>query len=206
MKKLWNNFFVNFLNGIVILLPVAVTIILIRFLVIKLNDLVLNPVLKVVSRIEGITGEIFVAKTVIFISVIILVSLVGWGAKIIFINRIFSLGERILLRVPIMGRIYNAMKQIFSAMFGHGKTIFKQVVLLEYPRTGLYTIGFTTGTTKGEMREAIGGSGVNVFVPTSPNPTSGYFLVVPRESVRFLKISIEEGMKLVVSGGAVSPD
>ena len=206
MNRLWNKFFVYFINGVVLLLPVAVTIILIRFLVIKLNDIVLNPLLKIVTRVEAITDEIFVAKTVILISVIIAVSLVGWGAKIIFISRIFSLGERILIKVPIMGRIYNATKQIFSAIFGQGKTIFKQVVLVEYPRAGLYTIGFTTGTTKGEMKDAIGGSGINIFVPTTPNPTSGFFLVVPKESVRFLKMSIEEGMKLVVSGGAVSPD
>ena len=206
LKRFWNTFFVNFLNGVVLLLPVAVTIILIRFLVIKLNNMVLNPVLNVVSRVEGITDDVFVAKAVIFIIVIILVALVGWGAKIIFISRIFSLGERILIKVPIMGRIYNATKQIFSSIFGQGKTIFKQVVLVEYPRAGLYTIGFTTGITKGEMKDAIGGSGINIFVPTTPNPTSGFFLVVPKESVRFLKMSIEEGMKLVVSGGAVSPD
>ncbi|MEA3490030.1 MAG: DUF502 domain-containing protein [Candidatus Omnitrophota bacterium] len=205
MKKLWNRFFVSFVNGIVLLLPVVVTIALIRFLVVKLNDMVLNPLLKIIAPIEGIE-HVYVAKMVIFLSVIFAIAFIGWGAKILVINRVFSLGERLLLRVPIMGKIYNAAKQIFSAFLGQGKTIFKQVVLVEYPRKGLYTLGFTTGVTRGEMKETIGGSGINIFVPTTPNPTSGFFLVVPKESVRFLKMTVEEGMKLVISGGSVLPE
>ncbi|MFH1552334.1 MAG: DUF502 domain-containing protein [Candidatus Omnitrophota bacterium] len=204
MKKVWNKFFVNFINGIVLLLPVVVTVALIRFLVVTLNNIVLEPLLRFFPPV-GRVQHVHIAKTLIFLIVIFAITFIGWGAKILFINRVFSLGERMLLKVPIMGRIYNAAKQIFSAFFGQGKTIFKQVVLVEYPRKGLYSIGFTTGTTKGEMREAIGQSGINIFVPTTPNPTSGVFLVVPKENIHFLKMSVEEGMKLVVSGGSVSP-
>ena len=205
MKKLWNKFFVNFINGIVLLLPIAVTIALIRFLVAQVNNIVLNPVAKFFALMSWETRNIYIAKMVIFFAVIFMVALIGWGAKILVINRIFSLGERIFLKVPVMGRIYNAAKQIFSAFLGHGKTIFKQVVLVEYPRKGLYSIGFTTGTTKGEIKEFVGGSGVNVFIPTTPNPTSGIFLVVPKDSIRFLNMSVEDGMKLHISGGSVSP-
>ncbi len=205
MRRLWNRFFVNFFNGIVILLPIAVTIALIRFLVVWVNNIVLNPLMKFFAPIAKGPEHVYLAKTIIFLVVIFAVALIGWGAKILVINRVFSLGEQLLLKVPIMGRIYNAAKQIFSSVLGQGKTIFKQVVLVEYPRKGLYSVGFTTGTTKGELKDSIGTSGVNVFIPTTPNPTSGIFLIIPKESIFFLKMSVEEGMKLVVSGGAVSP-
>ena len=110
-----------------------------------------------------------------------------------------------VIKVPFMGKIYAASKQIFSAVIGQGKTIFKQVVLIEYPRKGLYSIGFTTGTAKGEVKEALDANGINVFIPTTPNPTSGMLIIMPRDNIKFLKMSVEEGMKMVVSGGSVSP-
>ena len=131
--------------------------------------------------------------------------MIGWTAKILVVNRFFSLGEKTLIKVPLVGRIYNAVKQISSAFLGHGKTIFKQVVLVEYPRKGIYSLGFTTGVSKGEIKDAMRRSCVNVFLPTTPNPTSGFFLVIPKEEIRFMKMSVEEGMKLVVSGGSVTP-
>lgn len=195
----------SFINGIAILLPIGITIAIIRFLVSKLNSIVLSPILKIISPVARGVDHVYIAKALIFTLVILTIALIGWGAKILVINRIFSWGEKLLIRVPIMGRIYKAIKQISSAFLGQGKTIFKQVVLVEYPRKGLYSIGFTTGVARGELRETIGATAVNVFIPTTPNPTSGIFLVVPRESVRFLKMSVEEGMKLHISGGSVLP-
>jgi uncharacterized membrane protein len=204
MKRVWNRFLVNFFNGIVLLLPVAVTIFLVKFLVTKLNEVFLDPTVRFVAPMAG-GYRVVAAKTVIFFIAIIVVALIGWGAKILFVNRVFSLGERLLIKVPIMGRIYKASKQIFNAFFGQGKTIFKQVVLVEYPRKGLYTLGFTTGETKGELKDSVGGSGVNVFVPTTPNPTSGFFLIIPKEDVHLLNMSVEDGLKMVISGGSVAP-
>jgi uncharacterized membrane protein len=204
--RLWNRFLVNFFNGIVILLPITVTILIIRFVVIKVNDAILSPLAKLLAPMAlEQRHELIIAKSVIFIGVLFSVAIIGWGAKILVINRVFGLGEKVLMKVPFMGKIYTTSKQIFNSLLGQGKTIFKQVVLVEYPRKGLYTIGFTTGITKGELKDSLGQSGVNVFVPTTPNPTSGFFLVIPKESIRFLKMSVEEGMKLVVSGGSVSP-
>ncbi|MFQ5952702.1 MAG: DUF502 domain-containing protein [Candidatus Omnitrophota bacterium] len=209
-KSIWNRFLVDFINGMVILLPVAITVAIIRFIVVKLNELVLDPLIKVFTPIMDAANappihRIFLAKTFIFIMAIIVVALIGWGAKILVVNRFFSLGEKGLLKVPIVGRIYKSIKQISSAFIGQGKTIFKQVVLVEYPRKGIYSLGFTTGVSKGEIKDAMGRSSINVFLPTTPNPTSGYFLVIPREEIKFLKMSVEEGLKLVVSGGSVTP-
>jgi uncharacterized membrane protein len=204
-KTMWNRIFLNFLNGIAILTPVAITVAIVRFGVIKLNDIILDPLLKLIDPDIAAEQRMFLARTIIFLGVIFVVSFIGWGAKILVVNRFFSFGEKLLLKVPIFGRMYKSIKQISSAFIGQGKTIFKQVVLVEYPRKGIYSLGFTTGVSKGEIKDAMGKSTINVFLPTTPNPTSGYFLVIPKDEIRFLKMSVEEGMKLVVSGGSVTP-
>lgn len=202
-NKIWNNFIIGFINGVAIIAPIAVTIALVRFLVVKINIMILTPLLKVLAPMG--VRHAYVAKIIIFVAVIFIIVLVGWAARIIILRRIFNWGELVLIRVPILGRVYNAVKQISSAFLGQGKTIFKQVVLVEYPRKGLYSIGFTTGTTKGELKGELEKGCINVFVPTTPNPTSGLFIVVPREEIRFLKMSVEDAMKLVISGGSVTP-
>jgi len=205
MKRFWNRFFIGFVNGMIILLPITITIVIIRFLVIKLNSLLLDPLLRMLSVGRMEIQRVNLAKSIILVAVVLGIALIGWAARILFVNRFFSWGEKIVIRVPIMGRIYNAIKQISSAFLGQGKTIFKQVVVVEYPRKGLYSLGFTTGTTKAELRAAVGRSGINVFIPTTPNPTSGMFIVVPKEDICFLKMSVEDGMKLIVSGGSFTP-
>ncbi|MGB2630537.1 MAG: DUF502 domain-containing protein [Candidatus Omnitrophota bacterium] len=205
-KRILNVVLVNFINGIAILTPVAVTVAIIRFCVIKLNQIVLNPLLRLIHPDITVEQRMFLARTIIFLMVILIIALIGWAAKILVINRFFSMGEQALIKkVPIVGRIYNAVKQISSAFLGHGKTIFKQVVLVEYPRKGIYSLGFTTGVSKGEIKDAMRRNCINVFLPTTPNPTSGFFLVIPKEEIKFMKMSVEEGMKLVVSGGSVTP-
>ena len=205
-KRLWNKIFVNFINGIVLILPVLVTTLLVSFLVRQLNFLILDPLLKTLPVFARDMQHVYLAKVVIFMLVIFVIAMIGWGARLIFVNKIFSFGEQIFIKVPFMGKIYNAAKQIFSAFLGHGKTIFKHVILVEYPRKGLYSIGFTTGNTKGEICEVLAVELVNVFIPTTPNPTSGMFIVVPKKNLYFLKMTVEEGMKMVVSGGSVSPN
>jgi len=206
-NRMANNILLGFINGIVIILPVTITIWIVRFLVIKVNDAILEPLLNLFAPMAGTGLHIYLAKSVIFIGVVFAVALVGWAAKILVVNRVFSFGENVLMKVPIMGRIYNAVKQISHAFLGQGKTIFKQVILIEYPRKGVYSLGFTTGVTRGEIKGLLDTAkgGINVFVPTTPNPTSGVFLIVPRDNIHFLKMSVEDGMKMVVSGGSVTP-
>jgi len=205
MKKTWNRLLVDFFNGVVILLPITVTVILVRFLVVQVNNIVLNPIMKCFAPIIMGFHRIYVVKTLIFLIVISLITMIGWGAKILVVKRFFAHGEKFFIKLPFLGRIYNAAKQVFSALLGQGTTAFKQVVMLEYPRKGIFSLGFLTSPTKGEIEKILANENINVFVPTTPNPTSGIFLIVPREEVHFLKMSVEEGMKLIVSGGAVSP-
>lgn len=205
MKNLWRRFLLAFVNGMVIMLPVFVTVIVLRFFARQLNNLVLEPVLGLVTPLVPGPADVQIAKTVIFVLVVLAVALIGWAVKIVFVRRIFVLGESVLIRLPVLGKVYNGAKQIFSAFMGQGKSVFKRVVLIEYPRKGLFSIGFTTGETKGLLKRAVGTDAVNVFLPTTPNPTSGIFLMVPTENLKVLDMTVEEGMKVVISGGSVSP-
>ena len=115
------------------------------------------------------------------------------------------LGERLLSRMPVVRSVYATLKQIFETVLAQSSRSFREVVLIEYPRRGLGAIGFVTGPTRGEIQERSDDELVNVFLPTTPNPTSGFLLFVPRKDLIHLDMSIEEGIKLVISGSIVGP-
>ena len=121
-------------------------------------------------------------------------------------GRLFlGLSDRLLARMPVVRGIYSAIKQLTETIFGSRSTAFRQVVLIEYPRRGIWGMAFITGVTEGEVQELTDTEVVNVFVPTTPNPTSGFLLFVPRSDVVVLNMTVEEGIKMVISGGIVSP-
>lgn len=113
--------------------------------------------------------------------------------------------EHILARMPVVRGVYSAIKQIFETIFRQQSQAFREVVLLQYPRSGIWTLGFISGVTKGEVPRVINEELVNVFIPTTPNPTSGFLLFVPRKDVIVLDMTVEEGIKMVVSGGILTP-
>jgi uncharacterized membrane protein len=114
-------------------------------------------------------------------------------------------GEAVLDRMPVIRNIYGAIKQILETVLQSQSNAFRDVVLLEYPRQGVWSIGFVSGTTKGEVQNLTADEIVNVFVPTTPNPTSGFLLFVPRKDLTKLHMTVEEGIKMVVSGGIITP-
>jgi uncharacterized membrane protein len=114
-------------------------------------------------------------------------------------------GERVLSRMPVIRSVYSATKQIFETMLAKKSTAFREVVLVEFPRTGMWSIGFITGVTEGEVQELTDEDVLNVYIPTTPNPTSGYLCFVARSEAYPLSMSVEEGIKMVVSGGLVIP-
>lgn len=117
-----------------------------------------------------------------------------------------ALIEAILNRLPIIRSLYGAIKQIMETVLANKSAAFRECVLIEYPRKGIWTLGFITGSTRGEVQELTEEEVINVFVPTTPNPTSGFLLFVPEREIIRLKMPIEDGLKLVVSGGIVTPD
>lgn len=124
-----------------------------------------------------------------------------------YVGRFFvKLGEKILSKMPFISSVYNLLKQVFETFFSGKKQSFNQVVLLEYPRKDIWVLGFVSAKTTGEVSKKIKGSVLNVFVPTTPNPTSGFLIFVPESQVIKLKMSVEDGLKLVISCGIVSPE
>jgi uncharacterized membrane protein len=124
-----------------------------------------------------------------------------------FLGRYFvRLGETILDNLPIIRSLYSATKQIFETVFANQSEAFREVVMIEYPRKNSWVIGFLTGRSRGEVQQKTSDDTVNIFVPTTPNPTSGFLLFVPEKDVIRMDMTVEEGIKLVVSAGIVTPE
>jgi uncharacterized membrane protein len=132
--------------------------------------------------------------------------IVGQVAKWAFGRRLMDFLERVILEIPVMSTIYSTAKQVVDAIKG-GNGMFRQVVLVEFPRKGIYAIGFLTNENKGrnELSEKTGKNLISIFMPFAP-PTSGYIVFVPKEDCIFLEMSVSDGMKLVISGGVAAPE
>jgi uncharacterized membrane protein len=113
--------------------------------------------------------------------------------------------DRLLSNIPIVKSIYSSVKQVSDTLFSSSGNAFREAVLVQYPREGSWTIAFVTGRPGGEVAEALSGEHVSLYVPTTPNPTSGFFLMMPRESVRPLAMSVDEALKYIISMGVVAP-
>ena len=120
-------------------------------------------------------------------------------------RRLLRFGDKILARMPLIRGLYAAMKQIFETVLSKQSNTFREVVLVEWPRRGMWTIAFVTGKPEGEIKALTDEDAINVYVPTTPNPTSGYLIHVPRGDVRPLAMTVEEAIKFVISGGIVAP-
>ena len=115
-------------------------------------------------------------------------------------------GNRLLNKIPIVKSIYSSVKQVSDTLFSSGGQAFREAVLVQYPRPGAWTIAFVTGRPGGEVAQHLGGDHVSVYVPTTPNPTSGFFLMLPRAEVVHLRMSVDEALKYVISMGVVEPN
>jgi len=185
-----------FTTGLLTILPLAVTIYVFYVIFYFLDNLIGGLFESVFNfHIPGIG----------FVSGLLLILLIGFVASNIIGNRLINFFDTIFQRVPITRGIYTSAKQIIDAFTVQGKNAFQKVVLLEYPRKGLYVIGFVTGQSRGEIQEKTAGETLNIFVPTTPNPTSGMLILAPRPEVIELDMSVEEGMKVIISGGLFSP-
>ncbi|HOO50607.1 MAG TPA: DUF502 domain-containing protein [Alphaproteobacteria bacterium] len=123
-----------------------------------------------------------------------------------FIGRMFlNLSHYIMERLPVVKTIYGALKQVIDMVMGQQANAFRDVVMIEYPRKGVYMMGFLTGRTEGEVQELTDKEMVNIFIPTTPNPTSGFLVFVPKEEVIDLNMSVDDGLKMIISGGMITP-
>jgi uncharacterized membrane protein len=186
----------RFLAGLLILAPLAVTWWILW---------------RTFTAVDSILGPVQVRYPMIdhpgvgFGVVIVLILLTGIFAGNLIGHRVISLGERILYRLPLIRRIYHAVKELAQVFLADRKMIFKEVVVIRYPHPDSFALGFVTEHATNRMNELIGREVVNVFVPTTPNPTSGFLLFVPRDEAVRVPIDVEQAMKMVISGGVFIP-
>lgn len=197
-----------FFAGVLITTPLAITFLVAWWFIGVVDDYIVplipqrwNPdfYLKEVVGLEiGLPG----LGLIVLIVAITLIGALTAG----FVGRIvLNVGEGILSRMPVVRSVYSAIKQILETVLKQQSGAFRQAVLVEYPRHGIWAIGFITGTTEGEVQNLTRQEVVNVFLPTTPNPTSGFLLFVPRKDIVILDMSVEEAVKMVISGGIVTP-
>lgn len=198
MARLRNYFF----TGLVVAAPIGLTVYITSWFV-ELVDTWFVPLIPAQYR-PGTVMPFDIPGLGLIIAVILLTLLGAFTANF-FGRAILTFAERLVDRMPVVRSIYGAIKQIFETVISQSTTSFREVGLIEYPRKGIYTIVFVTSQTTARLGEPYGLDLVSVFLPTTPNPTSGFLLYVPREDVRILDMTIEEGAKLIISAGLVEP-
>ena len=196
-RSLFSSIRNNFIAGVVVLIPIGITLYLTLF-IIKISSKILpkeiNPNYYLPYNIPGLE---------ILISVII-ITFVGWLSLSFLGKKLFDLFENVLNKIPILRTIYSAVNQL-TETFAKSKGDKKSVVLVEYPRKGTWAVGFATRDNVGEIKNKVGEDLVNVFVPTTPNPTSGFLLMFLKKEVIYLDITFEQASKFIVSAGSTDP-
>jgi uncharacterized membrane protein len=187
--------------GLLLWLPLGVTVLVVRLLVGTMDQTLL--LLPERFRPDVLLGFHIPGLGLVLAVLVVLVT--GMLVANLFGRRLVALWERLLARIPLVRSIYMAVKQLAETMFSSGGQSFRKVLLIEYPRQGLWTLAFQTGTGVGEAQQKTGRDVVNVYVPTTPNPTSGFFLMVPVEDVVELDMSVDDGLKMIISMGVVVP-
>ncbi|HUJ10507.1 MAG TPA: DUF502 domain-containing protein [Verrucomicrobiae bacterium] len=198
MNAAWKSLRNSFFAGLLVVLPAAASVLILVALFTWLTDLLLPDILR-----QQMLTPLY--RLIALVAFVVFTTLVGWVTRLVIGRRLVALGENVIARVPLLNKTYGFMKEISQTLLASRRTMFRRVVLVQFPRVGLYSVGFVTSETEGEAQEKTKETVVNVFVPTTPNPTSGYLILVPREQLINLDMSVAEGMKLVISGGAVVP-
>ncbi len=191
-----------FFTGIIVTAPITITIMVTLWLLKVIDSTVAgfippqyNPNHLLPFQMPGLG---LVVSAVFFV-------VVGWFARNYFGSLIIKWSEYIVVRMPVVNTIYNTVKQVFETTMGANSQAFREVVLFEYPRKDCWTVGFVTGTTKGEIQSLTNSEVVNVYIPTTPNPTSGFLLFIPKKDLIYVSMTPEDAIKLIVSGGIITP-
>jgi len=197
LRWLRNRFF----TGVVVAIPIVTTLLVVSWVVQKVD----NNVFKLIP--DSLNPETYLGFAIpglgLIISIILLF-LLGIVASNFLGKSVIRWGEKLLDRVPVVSPVYNALKQIVQTVAAQKDRAFRDVCLLEYPRKGVWALGFVTADLGGEAKRELGDNMVCVFVPTTPNPTSGFLLFLQKEDIKILDMTPEEGAKMIISGGMVS--
>ena len=190
-----------FLTGLLVLVPLAITAWVLNLIISTLDQSLLfvpaawQPRLLLGADIPGVGAVLTLA--IVFLTGVLANNLVG--------NYVMRLGERLIKRVPVVSSLYGSVKQVSDTLFSSSGNAFRQAVLIPYPHADSYTVAFLTGVPGGDVTNHLVGDYVSVYVPTTPNPTSGFFLMMERSRVRELDMSVDAALKYIVSMGVVAP-
>ncbi|MCU7795705.1 MAG: DUF502 domain-containing protein [Candidatus Thiodiazotropha sp. (ex Myrtea spinifera)] len=187
--------------GLLVWLPLVATFFVIRLLVNWMDQSLL--LLPESYHPDNLLGFHLPGLGVVLSLLILL--LTGLVAANLFGRKLVSLWEHLLSRIPLVRSVYSAVKQMVETMFSDNGKSFRKVVLVEFPRRGMWTLAFLTSDEQGPVQQATGQEVISVYVPTTPNPTGGYFVLVPKDDVREIDLSVDDGLKLLLSMGAVNP-
>jgi uncharacterized membrane protein len=189
------------ISGLLFWIPLALTVLVIKFFLEVVNNLVParflpETLLNLDTTIPG-SGFIFVVL-ILLVTGALVTNILG--------RKLLDLWERALNKIPGFRNIYNALKKISSTVLNTSSESFRKAFLIQYPSKGIWVVAFQSGDFKGEIESIIGEDVINLFVPTTPNPTSGFFVIIPKKDAIELKMSVEEAFKLVISAGVVTPE
>jgi uncharacterized membrane protein len=208
-QTFWGRWRTNFVTGLVLILPAVVTLALLKWLfgtTTRLTNMLLFPVPKEWKYINGVNGEIhwFWGLATLAIAAF-LVALVGLLGRYYVGKKIIAAFDSLMLRVPLLNKIYGTMKQVNEAFSSDRGSSFQTVVLLEFPRKGLYSLGFITSEQNEEVQARTREKVVSVFVPTTPNPTSGFLVMASEKDLTKLEMPVADGIRFIISLGSVAP-
>jgi len=197
VKRLRNYF----ISGLLFWIPLALSVLVIKFFLEVVNNIVParflpESLLNLDTNIPG--SGIVLVVLIILITGALVTNILG--------RKIVELWERVLNKIPGFRNIYNALKKISSTVLNTSSESFRKAFLIQYPSKGIWVIAFQSGDYKGEVENIIGEDVINLFVPTTPNPTSGFFVMMPKKDAYELNMSVEEAFKLVISAGVVTPE
>jgi uncharacterized membrane protein len=209
-KSIFARWRANFWAGLVIVLPAVISLAVLRWLfgtVANITDTLLIFVPAIFTHHDQGNGPMYwywsLAALILAAG---LISIVGLLARYYFGQKVIEWVDTALMRIPLLNKIYSATKQVNDAFSATNKTAFRTVVLVEFPREGVYSIGFITSDPHAEVQARTGQKVACVFVPLTPNPTSGFLLMVPEDKVIKLEMSVPDAIKYVISLGAILPD
>lgn len=195
-----------FAAGLLFLVPLVLTMYIVSWLFVRLDGILNQQVSRLIYHFIGSTHDRPIPG-IGLIALLLLIFLVGFTVRNYFGRKLVTLSQWTLSRIPVIKHVYGTLHQISDAFLSDRRETFKYAALFEYPRKGIYSIGFITQDTKGTVQKILGEE-INVysiFVPTTPNPTSGFLLFIPKNDVTILNISVEEALKLIISGGSITP-
>lgn len=206
-----------FYTGLIALLPIVLTVYIFNWIVGIMMSLLGNSFITIIIKnillvfVEEGDMDYYFQLLVYFISLVTMIigtCLVGFTLKIVFFAKIIKKAKELFIKIPLIKQVYTTISQIIEVAVSDREKSYQKVVMVEYPRKGIYSIGFLTSEDNFLIGSAIGREEkvYNVFIPTSPNPTSGMFIVVPESEVKILDIKIDDAIKLIISGGVILPE